>query len=735
MDRRSNCDLEVVQIVSEYFTYSLNAIRVFFQAYMSEVSIFIFEFGAPNMILFSIFSSLYVFGIIFFYGSYIGDKGSSIFSISMTCFSFLNLSVYIYLSFKEFWFIYFNKVVYGVGDPYKELYDIPVSYFTFGSWIQCFGFDVSWGFLIDPLALVMMWVILFITLMVQIYCLDYMYGDPFFSKFYSYLSIFAFFMLFLVSSSNYLQIFLGWEGVGLASFMLISFWSGRKDAVLAGMKAMFMNRFGDLFFIVVLVVFLKRFQTLDFTLIQFILQDSNLYVIDFEFVVVLMSLIFASMAKSAQFGLHMWLPDAMEGPTPVSALIHAATMVTAGIFVLIRSSYILVLVPSALNVMILVGGLTALFGSSVACVQFDIKKVVAYSTCSQLGYMMMSCGSGNFIGAFFHLVNHAFFKALLFLGSGSVIHAMSNEQDMRKMGSLSSFLPFTYIIMVFGSAALAGFPFFSGFYSKDYILEFTYSINCITSYLGFALGSVSAFFTAFYSFRLIYLVFYGKYNGGRINALGIHEPPFFMTFALSILVIPSVAFGFFFRDLFLSDFGIVMWSMCISTVEVDFFVLPVVIKQFPTFLSFFGVLVGYIVYVYKPLVFHSFFFNQYFQIFYRFLIRKWYFDELMWIAMRDVMYVGFEKYWLYFEKGFLVYFGPAGLSYIFGEISKFFNFFGNKKSLIFIYLKFVGYFVFGLIISVLSVPDFFNVNIYSYFPFIVVVQFCFFIYYLFKLNV
>lgn len=334
----------------------------------------------------------------------------------------------------------------------------------------------------------MLLLVCFVSLCVHIYSLDYMSSDPHIIRFIGYLSLFTFFMLFLVTSGNFVQLFFGWEGVGLSSYLLINFWYTRIQANKSAMKAIIVNRFGDFgiyFFLLIIYFFFRSFDfSIVFSSMPFLLNkeiyflNANIAVVDFlSFFVFL-----GAAGKSAQIGLHTWLPDAMEGPTPVSALIHAATMVTAGVFVLIRLSPILEYSDNILFIISLFGGLTAFFAGTVGLVQYDIKKVIAYSTCSQLGYMFFSCGLSNYSVGLFHLFNHGFFKALLFLGAGSVIHALLDEQDMRKMGGLLKLLPLTYIAIFIGSLALLGFPFLSGFYSKDVILEIVYSKFSFSSY-------------------------------------------------------------------------------------------------------------------------------------------------------------------------------------------------------------------------------------------------------------
>lgn len=718
------CDWNIAQIIVKF----VDQLGCLFVDFLNEYVLLVIPFQYGDGLLNSIFLMLYAFLIIFCIGHRMGNIGSSLFGISITFVALSNLSFYIWYNLYDFWCLYFcfglqGKMVNDVG-----VLDIPVVRIVLCNWISCSTFTISWGFVFDPLSLFMMWVVLFITFVVQIYCLDYMVSDPFFSKFYAYLSIFSFFMLFLVASDNYLQIFVGWEGVGLISFMLISFWSTRRDAVFAGLKAMFVNRFGDLFFICAIVISLGQFGSLNFEFIKFFLVYSDILEMKYGLWLFSLSLVFAAMAKSAQLGLHMWLPDAMEGPTPVSALIHAATMVTAGIFVLIRASFILVLVPSILNFIVFIGGLTALFGASVACVQFDIKKVIAYSTCSQLGYMMIACGSGNFIGAFFHLVNHAFFKAALFLSAGSVIHAMSNEQDMRKMGALVNFLPITFVIMVFSSAALAGFPFLSGFYSKDGILEFCYSANSIFSYLGFIFGLLGAFCTSFYSFRLLYLVFLGPYNGLRSNISYIHESPKFMLISLVLLVVPSIGFGYMFSDLFIGNSASLLWSNCIATVSFPFVILPIFIKQIPTVISAFGVIVSYSYYVLRLPIFFKFLGFLWVKQSYVFLCRKWYFDDLLAFSIRGFMCVIFKYFWSYFEHGVLVYFGPIGLIRVFSSVSDWLNSHStNEVRNSLVYIKSIFYFLFFC-----GCMWFIIVNFFEYLLFVLIIQIFFIFYYLFR---
>ena len=637
----------------------LNGVNIF------SLSNFIQEFLATLLVC-SVFFPFFTFLFIFFFGSWFGNKGVSIFCILVTFVSWVFSVIYIIFLFCIYFFSLssFNSVE-----------------FMFASWFNIADFTVQWGLYFDMLSVIMIFTVLFVTLAVQIYCLDYMWFDPFFSKFYAYLALFSFFMLFLVSSNNYLQVFLGWEGVGLASFLLISFWNTRKDAVTAGFKAILVNRIGDLFFIWCLVIIGSNSKTLNFVL----LFETIPTISDSELNFFSLSLVIAAMAKSAQLGLHTWLPDAMEGPTPVSALIHAATMVTAGVFVIIRSSPIIITSATALEFMCLVGGLTALFGSTVASVQVDIKKIIAYSTCSQLGYMFLACGCANFSGAFFHLFTHAFFKALLFLSAGSVIHAVSNEQDIRKMGALYKFLPFTYVCVFFGSLSLTGFPLFSGFYSKDFILEYAFLHNTLFSFIGFIFGLVSIFFTSYYSFRLLYFVFFAPYSGSRNTVGAIADAPRYMLISMSMLLVPATFFGFLFVDIFVGKFSNFIWLTSISNVTNFFFsektfIIDNSIKQLPFIVSTFGFVCSYLI---NYLNFQFFTNYTIFSKIYLFFAKKWYFDDIYnYFAIKFMRYI-YTYFWLSIERGLLIKFGPhffkATPVYFINFFSKFYqlNFFGT----------------------------------------------------------
>ncbi len=404
-------------------------------------------------------------------------------------------------------------------------------------WIGAGSLSVSLSFLVDPLSAIMLLIVTGIGFLIHVYSIGYMKHDSGFAKFFAFLNLFIFFMLLLVLGSNYIVMFIGWEGVGLCSYLLIGFWFKNSAYASAAKKAFVMNRIGDLGFLIAVFLIFATFGTLEFAGI--FPQAANMAMGDSTLLLITLLLFVAATGKSAQIPLFTWLPDAMAGPTPVSALIHAATMVTAGIYMIARSNILFTLSPITLQVVAAIGICTALLAAAIAITQNDIKKVLAYSTVSQLGYMFLGLGVGAFTGAFFHVITHAFFKALLFLGAGSVIHAMSDEQDMRSMGGLKKHLPVTYLTMLIGTIAIAGIPPLSGFFSKDEILAHAFADNKLLWVLGF----IGALFTAFYMFRMLYLTFFGKFRGTEAQASHLHESPATMTIPLIILAVLAAVGG------------------------------------------------------------------------------------------------------------------------------------------------------------------------------------------------
>jgi len=519
---------------------------------------------------------------------------------------------------------------------YRMVINEDYIYIEYTNWINVGLLNVSWGFLFDMLTMLMMIVVTFISLLVHFYSYEYMNSDPHIVRFFAYLSMFTFFMLVLVSSNNLLLLFLGWEGVGICSYLLIGFWNTRILANRSAIKALIVNRVGDVCLVISISIIFLFFRTLEFStlfsLYPYFLHTTFTFLsIKFNLLNTIGLFIFLGcMAKSAQIGLHTWLPDAMEGPTPVSALIHAATMVTAGVFLIIRFSPAFEFMPNILINMLFIGSLTTFLGATIGMLQNDIKKIIAYSTCSQLGYMILACGLSNYAGSLFHLINHAFFKALLFLAAGAIIHSLLDEQDIRKMGNLFNLLPFIYIAFLIGSLALAGFPFLSGFYSKDFILESTLIHYNINSNIAFWFGTISAFFTAFYSFRLIYMVFFSFNNSYRRIVSKTSEPAIFIYVSLILLIFSSILVGYFIKDALIgpgsnflgSSTFLLPWHS--NTVDVEF--IPYWIKIIPIFISFLGMFL--VLYLYKFLFYEIIKYKIKYHSYYSFFNNKWYFNNL-----------------------------------------------------------------------------------------------------------
>lgn len=473
-----------------------------------------------------------------FGGHLVGRKGAHWVTILGVLTAFI-LSVVVYLDVQQG--NTFNGVIY--------------------TWAVSGGVSFDVGFLVDALTATMMVVVTFVSLMVHIYTIGYMHDDPGYQRFFAFISLFTFSMLMLVMSNNFLQLFFGWEAVGLVSYLLIGFWHERETAVFANMKAFLVNRVGDFGFLLGIAGVLYVFNSLDYAEVfnqAHLVKDVTVETPFGEalwLTVICLLLFVGAMGKSAQVPLHVWLPDSMEGPTPISALIHAATMVTAGIFMVARMSPLFELSDTALSVVLVVGATTAIFMALIGLVQNDIKRVVAYSTLSQLGYMTVALGASAYPVAIFHLGTHAFFKALLFLGAGSVIIAMHHEQDMRKMGGLKSIMPLTYITMVIGSLALAGIPPFAGFFSKDSIIEAVHASEIVGSSYAYYAVLIGVFVTAFYSFRLIFMTFHGNCRADKHTRKGLKESPAVVIWPLILLAIPSiVAGGMFFEPMLFTDF-------------------------------------------------------------------------------------------------------------------------------------------------------------------------------------
>ncbi|GAN79715.1 NADH-quinone oxidoreductase subunit L [Acidocella aminolytica] len=503
-------------------------------------------------------------------------------------------------------------------------------------WVQVGTFTSSWTLRQDQLSLVMLVMVSVVSMLIHVYSVGYMAHDKTPQRFMSYISLFTFAMLMLVTSNNLLQLFFGWEGVGLVSYLLINYWYDRKAANDAAIKAFIVNRVGDLAFAVGIALAYFTFGSIQFDVIfagvsSHVGQYYTLFGTQMPVLEVISFLLFiGAMGKSAQIVLHTWLADAMEGPTPISALIHAATMVAAGVFMIVRMSPLINAAPAAMGFITFVGGTTAFFAATIGCVQNDIKRVIAYSTCSQLGYMFLAAGVGAYPVAMFHLINHALFKALLFLAAGSVIHAMSDEQDIRLMGGLAGKLPFTCAMMLIGSLALIAIPPFSGYYSKDAILDAAFSAHTPIATYGWVCGTLGAGLTAFYTSRLFFLVFTGKSRAPKHVQDHVHESPFVMLLPLLVLGIGAFASGFVLKPYFIGSEFQSFWGNSINVAaNSTMFTMDKVAnwaENAPLALAIFGILVAALFYLLVPALPGRL--SQSFSPVYKFLLNKWYFDEM-----------------------------------------------------------------------------------------------------------
>lgn len=652
----------------------------------------------------AIFAPLLGFLITFLFGSKIGPRGAQI----TTCVLMLAAA----LSSIS---LFFNVALAGTH------YVIPLA-----EWIASDFFVVNWALRFDTLSVVMMCVINIVSTCVHVYSVGYMSHDPHRTRFMSYLSLFTFAMLMLVSADNLVQLFFGWEGVGLASYLLIGFWNSKDSANAAAMKAFIVNRVGDFGLALGIFAAFVVFGSVNFEdIFTAVEAKKELYVNFLGFEVHALTLIglllfTGAVGKSAQLGLHTWLPDAMEGPTPVSALIHAATMVTAGVFLVARFSPLYEFAPFALIVITLFGAATAIVAATIGLTQFDIKRVIAYSTMSQLGYMFFALGVSAYGAAIFHLMTHAFFKALLFLGAGSVIHAMSDEQDMRKMGGIWKKIPFTYAMMWIGSLALAGIPVFAGYYSKDMILETAYADQSWFGDIAFTLGIIAALLTAFYSWRLILMTFHGKPRADKHVMDHVHESPPVMTIPLVVLAVGAVFSGSVFYDAFVgghhdghgkgkaevhasvtphagdlhddeahadhgeehkhSSFAALhdrkkFWQSSLKvlpendTVEAAHNV-PFWVKKLPIVMSALGIALAYIFYLLTPSL--PGLFAKTFSFAHSLFFRKWYFDELY-----DTVFVKntlrFGRWFTWSDRRIIDRFGPDGFASLSNSFANIFS--------------------------------------------------------------
>ena len=535
------------------------------------------------------------------------------------------------------------------------------------NWISSGDFYVNWSINVDPLTSVMLVVVCFISALVHIYSIGYMEHDNHKPRFMAYLSLFTFAMLVLVTADNFMQLFFGWEGVGLCSYFLIGFWYKKKSANNAAIKAFVVNRIGDFGFAIGIFLIFFFYRTLNYNEVFELtpsLADKNVILLGIEFnliTLICFMLFIGAMGKSAQIFLHTWLPDAMEGPTPVSALIHAATMVTAGVFLVVRCSPIFEYSQTTLNLIVFVGVITAFFAATVALVQNDIKKVIAYSTCSQLGYMFFAAGIGAYHVAIFHLFTHAFFKALLFLGAGCVIHSFKDEQDIRNMGGAWKKIPKTYLLMIIGTLALTGFPFLSGYYSKDAIIEFAFLKGNTIGLFAAIVGIFTAFLTAIYSWRLIFKVFHGKYNNKDNNLSSLHESPATMLIPASLLAIGAILVGFLFKDIFIGFNSRIFWSNSILFLKIEqIHHAPLWLLLITPLIVVLTIPVAYYLFIHNQKIIKNLVFKNHYL--YNFLLKKWYFDELYnFIFIQPIKKFGLFL-WKQGDINVIDKYGPEGLS-------------------------------------------------------------------------
>jgi len=567
------------------------------------------------------------------FGRAIGDRGAQV----VTC-TLLGISALLAI-------VVFKQVAIDGQTRVTELF----------TWIDSGAFEFSWAVKLDTLSAVMLLMVTVVSWLIHVYSIGYMSHDKSVPRFFAYLSLFTFFMLALVSADNFVQLFFGWEGVGLASYLLIGFWYHKPSANAAAIKAFLVNRVGDVGFALGIFGTFALFGAVGFDQVFGAvpgMADASFTFIGIEghaLTIICILLFIGAMGKSAQIVLHTWLPDAMEGPTPVSALIHAATMVTAGVFLVVRLSPMFEYAPVALEMVTYVGAATAFFAATVGLVQTDIKRVIAYSTCSQLGYMFFAAGVSAYGAATFHLMTHAFFKALLFLAAGSVIHAMSDEQDMRKMGGIWRLVPVTYAVMWIGSLSLAGVGVpgvfgFAGFYSKDMILEAAYAAQSTHGAFAFWLGIAAAFMTAFYSWRLLFMTFHGTPRAAPEVMAHVHESPKVMTLPLIALAIGAVFAGYLGVNAFVGEGRVEFWRAAILVLEENDVIeaahhVPLWVKLLPLVMAVSGITLAWIMYVRRPEL--PGLLAGRLRPLYLFLLNKWYFDELYdWAFVRPAHHLG-----------------------------------------------------------------------------------------------
>ena len=589
--------------------------------------------------------------------------------------NFLNKRVLVYIStFNILLAAFFSFLLI------KDIINNNSTYeFLLFNWLNSGNLISTWSINIDFLISIMILIVNIISATVQFYSIGYMKDDVSIARFFCYLNLFSFFMLILVTSGNLLQLYIGWEGVGLCSYLLIGFWFYKDSASNASLKAFIVNRAGDMFFILGIILIYLTFNSITFTNIFSNLNNYdgtkyNFLFFDVDVInIICLFLILGAMGKSAQIGFHTWLPDAMEAPTPVSALIHAATMVTAGVFLICKMSFFFNNSIFASNFIILIGSITAIFAASVALTHNDIKKIIAYSTCSQLGFMFIAAGFSLYNLAIFHLVIHAFFKSLLFLGAGSVIHSLNHQQNIKKMGKLWKKLPLTYIVMIIGSLALSGIPFFSGYYSKELIINSGLSSDLFLSRYVYFISIITVLLTSAYSFRLIYHVFHGPLKFSNTQYNKIKETSFYILSPLLLLGFLAIFSGYFLKDFFINDKYAHLWvnANVENLSHIYLHQKNYLINFIPTIFAFLGIILIFYIYFFKQNL--ILLLKKKFNLIYQFLLNKWYFDEFYnYLFVKNIINLS-ENLWKKIDIGLIDRFGPNAIALSIKNISKFFS--------------------------------------------------------------
>lgn len=617
------------------------------------------------MYLTLVFIALINFLIIGCFGRFIGKKGTIIITLFNIFFGFF-ISI----------FIFFEVSI-----------SHSICHFKILDWVKIGELVLSFGFFFDTITATMCLVVFTISSLVHFYSIGYMSEDPHFIRFLSFLSLFTFFMILVVTADNFIQLFFGWECVGLASYLLINFWYTRIEANISGLKAIIVNKIGDLAIILGLLGIYFLTKSFDYIFVfnyismfnanlsEFLFKSENFFFFKFNLIAFInIMLLIGVIAKSAQIGLHTWLVDAMEGPTPVSALLHAATMVTVGVFCLIRCNPIFNQTTFILYYIAIIGAITALFGAIVGLLQNDIKRIIAYSTCSQLGYMILSCGLTHYEAALYHLTNHAFFKALLFLTAGGIIHALNGKQDIREMGGMVNIQPILYISFFIGSFALMGLPFFSGFYSKDFIIEFTFVNNILFGNELYIFGIIAALFTAMYSGRLIFLVFFSKPKTViKINLMNLHKLGIYIYIPLFILSIFSIYSGWLLKESFIgigTDFFegpiLINHNRFFQLLVIDLENISYFIKIIPNFLTVFGIIISIFIFCYMHTDYYDFYYNIKKKTFNNSNIifqKKLFFDIIYNNFFVNLsFFISYDILYKLIDRGFFEIIGPYGLT-------------------------------------------------------------------------